>query len=84
MVKNKVEEEPCPKCVADISMGFFFKVCKESLSEKIDCKTLSKQFLRGELTAEKVIEKIKAVAEDNPEVVSDLEEIERIRKTGKI
>jgi hypothetical protein len=84
MVKNKVEDAPCPKCVADISMGFFFKVCNDSLSHKINCKTLNKQFLRGELTSEKVIEKIKAAAQDDPEVTSDLEEIERIRKTGKI
>ena len=84
MVKSKKEEEPCPTCIADISMGFFFAVCKDSLSDKIDCRSLKKQFLKGEITPDKVIEKIKEAAKYDPEISSDLKEIERIRKTGKI
>ena len=84
MVKNKVEDAPCPKCVNDISMGFFFKICKESLSDKVDCKKLSGQYLRGEITSDQIAEKILDAASNDPELIEDINEINRIRRTGKI
>ena len=84
MAKNKKENAPCPKCVNDISMGFFFKICKESLSDKVDCKKLSGQYLRGELNADQIAEKIKKAAENDKALLEDIGEIERIRRTGKI
>ncbi len=84
MVKNKSEDAPCPKCVNDIALGFLFKICNTSLSDKIDCKTLSKQYLRGELNADQIAEKIKEAAGNNKALLKDIKEIERIRKTGKI
>ena len=83
MVKNK-ENVPCPKCVADISMGFFFKVCNDSLSDKVDCKKLSGQYLRGEINADQIAEKILEAAGNNKALLEDIGEIDRIRKTGKI
>ena len=83
MVKEK-DEEPCPRCVTNVAMGFFFKVCKESLSNKLDCGELSKRYLRGELTEDQVAEKIKTVAQSDPELMEDLNEIDRIRRTKKI
>jgi len=83
MTKNK-EEVPCPKCVNDISMGFFFKVCHDSLSDKVDCKKLSGQYLRGELNADQIAEKIREAAKNDESLLEDIGEIERIRKTGKI
>ncbi len=92
MVKNDTSrlremanyEKPCPKCVTNVAMGFFFKVCHESLSDKIDCKDLSERFIRGELSPEQVAREIKDVAKDNPSVMKDLNEIDRIRKSKKI
>jgi len=84
MVKNKVEEAPCPRCVNDISMGFFFKICKESLSDKVDCKKLSGQYLRGEINADQIAEKILEAARNDPALTEDINEINRIRRTGKI
>jgi len=87
MKKNKVkaeDDESCPQCVADISMGFFFKICKESLSDKVDCKKLSGQYLRGELDADQIAEKIREAAKNDESLLEDIGEIERIRKTGKI
>jgi len=82
--ETKKDEKACPECVANIAMGFFFKVCKESLSDKLDCKDLSLQYLRGEITEDQVSEKIRDVAKSDPELMEDLDEIERIRKTRKI
>lgn len=65
-------------------MGFFFKVCGESLSDKIDCQKLSGQYLRGEINADQVAEKIRATAGNDPELMEDLKEIDRIRRRGKI
>jgi len=84
MVKNKVEEAPCPRCVNDISMGFFFKICKESLSDKVDCKKLSGQYLRGEINADQIAAKILEAAHNDPALTKDINEINRIRRTGKI
>jgi len=70
--------------VANIAMGFFFKVCKESLSDKLDCKDLSLRYLRGEITEDQVSQRIRDVAKSDPELMEDLDEIERIRKTRKI
>ena len=64
-------------------MGFLFKVCKESLSEKLDCKDLSLRYLRGEISEDQVAEKIRHVAKNDPELMEDLNEINRIRKTKK-
>ena len=77
-------EKPCPKCITNIAMGFFFRICHESLSGKLDCKDLSERFLRGELSPEQVAKEIKDAARDNPELMEDVEEIDRIRKTKKI
>lgn len=92
MVKNDTSrlremanyEKPCPKCVTNVAMGFLFKVCHEALSDKLDCKDLSERFLRGELKAEQIVKEIKDAARDNPELMEDLNEIDRIRKTRKI
>ena len=84
MVKNKVEDAPCPKCVNDIALGFFFKVCKDSLSDKIDCKKLSGQYLRGEINSDQIAEKILEAARNDPELTEDIKEINKIRRTGKI
>jgi hypothetical protein len=65
-------------------MGFYFKICNESLSSKLDCKELTKRYLRGEISEDQVAEKIRAVARSDPELMEDLNEIERIRKTKKI
>jgi len=81
---NKEEDVPCPRCVKDISMGFFFKVCNESLSDKLDCKKISGQYLHGELNADQIAEKILDAASNDPELTEDINEINRIRKTGKI
>lgn len=81
---TKTNEEPCPKCVTNITMGFLFKVCKESLSDKLDCKDLTERYLRGEITEDQVAEKIRDVARSDPELMEDLDEINRIRKTKKI
>ena len=83
MPKNKAEE-PCSKCVNDIALGFFFKVCKELLSDKIDCKKLSGQYLRGEINADQIAEKIKAAAGNDKALLEDIGEIDRIRRLGKI
>jgi len=80
----KENKEPCPKCVTNIAMGFMFKVCKESLSDKLDCKDLSERFLHGELSAEQVAKEIKDAARDDPSLMEDLNEIDRIRKTKRI
>lgn len=80
MSKNS-KKQPCPACTNAITMGFFFKVCKESLSDKINCKELSKQLLDGEVTPEKVIEKIKEAAKNNTSALEDIKEIEEIRRT---
>jgi hypothetical protein len=82
--KMKKDEKACSECVANIAMGFFFKVCKESLSDKLDCKDLSLQYLRGEITEDQVSQRIRDVAKSDPELMEDLNEIERIRKTRKI
>ncbi|MCJ7632851.1 hypothetical protein MUP77_10735 [Candidatus Bathyarchaeota archaeon] len=82
--KTAKSAEPCPKCVTDTAMGFFFKICGESLSDKIDCKKLSGQYLRGEINADQVAEKIRATAGNDPELMEDLKEIDRIRRRGKI
>ena len=80
----KKDEESCPECVTNVALGFLFKVCKESLSKKLDCKDLSERYLRGEITENQVAEKIKDVAKDDPELMEDLNEIDRIRKTKRI
>lgn len=80
----KENEKTCPKCVTNIAMGFLFKVCKESLSDKLDCKDLSERYLRGEITEDQVAEKIKDVAGHDSELMEDLNEIDRIRKTRRI
>jgi hypothetical protein len=80
----KENKESCPKCVTNITMGFLFKVCKESLSNKLDCKELSERYLRGEISEDQVSQKIRDVARNDPELMEDLNEIERIRKTKKI
>ena len=85
MATKKVKSvEPCPKCVVDTAMGFLFKVCGESLSDKIDCKKLSGQYLRGEINADQVAERIKATARNDPELMIDLREIDRIRRARRI
>ncbi|MCJ7634894.1 hypothetical protein MUP77_21210 [Candidatus Bathyarchaeota archaeon] len=78
------DEEPCPKCVANIAMGFFFKICNESLSSKLDCKELSERYLRGEISEDQVAETINDAARADPELMEDLNEIDRIRKTRRI
>lgn len=77
-------EKPCPKCVTNVAMGFFFKVCHESLSDKLDCKDLTERYVRGELSPEQVAREIKDAARDNPSLMEDVEEIDRIRKTKRI
>jgi len=84
MVKNEKENAPCPKCINDISMGFFFKICNESLSDKVDCKKLSGLYLRGEINADQIAEKIIEAARNDPALIEDLKEINKIRRTGKI
>lgn len=74
----------CPKCVANVAMGFFFKVCNESLSGKLDCKDLTERYIRGEISAEHVAKEIKNAAKDDPSLMEDVEEIDRIRKTKRI
>ncbi len=86
MKKNKLkteEEESCPQCVNDVSVGFLFAICKESLSDKIDCKKLSGQYLHGELNADQIAEKILEAAHDNPKVLEYANEVNLFRKTGK-
>ncbi len=80
----KENKEPCPECVTNIALGFLFKVCKESLSKKLDCKDLSERYLRGEISEDQVAEKIKDAARADPELMEDLNEIDRIRKTKRI
>jgi hypothetical protein len=80
----KESEESCPKCVTNIAMGFLLKVCKESLSNKLDCKDLTERYLRGEISEDQVAEKIKDVARNDPQLMEDINEIDRIRKTKKI
>jgi len=74
----------CPKCVTNVAMGFFFKVCHESLSDKLDCKDLTERYARGELSPEQVAKEIKNAARDDPSLMEDVEEIDRIRRTRKI
>ncbi len=74
----------CPKCVTNVAMGFMFKICHESLSGKLDCKDLSERYLRGEITEDQVAERVKDAARADPELMEDLNEIDRIRKTKKI
>jgi len=81
---KRSDVKDCPQCRDAITMGFFFKVCKTSLSGKIDCKGLSKQLLNGEISPEGVIEKIKEAAKDNPEALDDIREIEQIRNPEKL
>jgi len=77
-------EKQCPKCISSVAMGFFFRICHQSLSDKLDCKDMSERFLRGELSAEQVAKEIKDAAKDDPELMEDLNEIDRIRKSKKI
>jgi len=92
MVKNDTSrlrevanyEKPCPKCVTNVAMGFFFKICNESLSGKLDCKDLTERYIRGELSPEQVAKEIKNAAKGDPSLMEDLNEIDRIRKTKKI
>ncbi|MBU1173174.1 MAG: hypothetical protein KKD44_26720 [Proteobacteria bacterium] len=79
-----MSEEECPKCVVATAMGFILKICGESLSDKIDCKELTGQYLRGEINADQVVKKIKRAARNDPELMANLNEIDRIRKTRKI
>ena len=74
----------CPKCVENVAMGFFFRICNESLSGKLDCKDLTERYIRGEINAEHVAKEIKNAARDDPTLMEDVEEIDRIRKTKKI
>ena len=78
------DEEPCPRCVTNVAMGFLLKICKESLSDKLDCKDLGERFLRGEISEEQLAKQIKKVARDDSALMEDIEEIDRIRKTKKI
>lgn len=80
----KKDEKPCPECVTNIAMGFMFKVCKESLSDKLDCKDLSLRYLRGEISEDQVAKQIQDAAKHDPSLTEDLNEIDRIRKTRKI
>ena len=84
MPKNKKENKPCPQCKDAITTGFLFNVCEESLSDKLDCKSLTDQYLRGELNADQIAEKIKEAAGNDKAVLKDLKEIEYIRKNGKL
>ena len=81
---SKENEESCPECVTNIAMGFLLKVCKQSLSNKLDCKDLTERYLRGEITEDQIAEKIKDAARNDPELMEDINEINRIRKTKKI
>lgn len=81
MSKDKVE---CPKCVVDVGIGFFLKICHDALSDKIDCGKVTEQFSKGEISTDQLIQQIKDAAKNEPEILADLEEIDRIRKTGKI
>jgi hypothetical protein len=65
-------------------MGFMFKICHESLSGKLDCKDLTEQYIQGKISEDQVAEKIKDAARSDPELMEDVEEIDRIRKTRKI
>ncbi len=84
MKKNKPDDAPCPQCREAITTGFLFNICEESLSDKLDCKNLTDQYLRGELNADQIAEKIKEAAGNNKTLLKDLNEIEHIRKSGKI
>jgi len=84
MKKNKPKDDHCPKCRDAITTGFLFKICDESLSDKVDCKSLTDQYLRGELDADQIAEKIKEAVGNDKALLKDLKEIEHIRKTGKV
>ena len=77
-------EEPCPKCVVATAMGFMLNICGESLSDKIDCEKLSGKYSRGEISSNQVVRKIKRAARNNPEVLEELNDYDRMRKSGKI
>ncbi|MCJ7633422.1 hypothetical protein MUP77_13675 [Candidatus Bathyarchaeota archaeon] len=77
-------EKPCPKCVTNVAMGFFFKICNESLSDKLDCNDLTERYIRGEINAEQIVKEIKDAARDDSSLMEDLNEIDHIRKTKRI
>lgn len=84
MPKNKKENKPCPQCKDAITTGFLFNICKKSLSDKIDCKSLTDQYLHGELDADQIAKKIKEAAGNDKAILTDLKEIEHLRKKGKL
>ena len=80
----KKKQETCPRCINDVALAFYFEICRQHLSSKLDCKKLSGQYLRGEITVDQVAKKVREAATNDPELVNELDEIERIRKTGKL
>ena len=53
-------------------MGFFFRICNESLSGKLDCKDLTERYIRVEINAEHVAKEIKNAARDNSSLMEDV------------
>ena len=84
MKKNKPKDDPCPKCRDAITTGFLFNICETSLADKLDCKSLTDQYLHGELNTDQIAEKIKEAAGNDKALLKDLKEIEYIRKNGKL
>ena len=78
-----MSEKPCPKCMVDVATGLFLKICNDALSDKIDCGKVTEQFSKGEISTDQLFQQIKSAAKSKPDILADLEEIDRIRKTGK-
>lgn len=76
--KNKIE---CAQCAVDVGAGLYLRICNDLLSQKVDCEDLSAKFSTGKIGREELFTKIKEAAHDEPDVLADLEEIERLAKT---
>jgi hypothetical protein len=67
----------CKTCVVDVGTGFALKICKDALP-KVDCEGIAKDFSAGKITREQLFTRIKEGAQNEPDVLADVEEIERL------
>lgn len=83
--KNKSKEKVCTQCITNVGLGFLFDICKtSSLSNKVDCEDLKKQYLKGKISADQIVDILKKASGKNKGLLADIGEIDSIRRSGKI
>lgn len=78
------DKEECETCNLSVGMGMVLNICKDikEVDEKLDCDTLHRQLMVGEVSAHEVLEKIKAEM-GGMEELGQIEELEDLMK-GKL